>query len=61
MKNKPPLRKQPMWVLSNLGNPWFAYCTKREAMVASFELTGHQWAEAKKYMEIRKVRIVESL
>ena len=57
----PPLLKRgtQCWALSNFGNLWGTFRTRKDAIDDAEFALGVPWSEAKASMEVRKVTVVE--
>lgn len=53
------LKPSNFWLVSNYGNPWAIYRTRKDAIASVVTDCGQPWSDLKKNFEIRKVRIVE--
>ena len=48
-----------VWALSNRGNVWGAYGTRRQAIYEAEFAHDEPWAKIKAHIEVRKVTLIE--
>lgn len=58
-KKPRPLKFKKVWLLSNMGNPWGIYDTRRQARTKAEYISDEPWKRCQKYLEVRKVTLVE--
>lgn len=60
VEDRPLLKtRSQLWLLTNMGNPWNIYNTRKEAIEEAKLATGKTWAEINSYFEVRKITLVE--
>jgi hypothetical protein len=55
----PPLRYTKSWAYSNMGVLWGTERTRAKAKLEAERISGKPWKEIKRYVEVRKVTIVD--
>lgn len=59
MTKLPKIIYNKVWLLTNTGIPWSIHRTRKEARVEAERMCGDPWVKCKRFMEIRKVHLVE--
>jgi hypothetical protein len=54
-----PLVYSQQYALTNMGIPWSIHRLKKQAIAEAERNTGKPWSECRKYLEVRKVKLVE--